>query len=363
MELIKPGTRIDFVGKRKIAYTLSSSMIVATILLLILRGGPNYGVDFTGGGIVQVKFAKKQSLSDIKEALRGIQLQDSIVQEFQEAGKPEYLIRIRNTDIELAGLNERVKEALMARFGDALDIRRVEMVGPQVGEHLRQKALLAIFFSLLFMAVYISGRFELKWTMGLIVGLSLSIGTYVPSRLGVSVTWLIIIALLLTLVLFLFLRLKYALGAILSLVHDVTITVGAFALTNREISLPIIAALLTIVGYSINDTIIIFDRIRENLRHLGKRTLEQLINDSVNQTLSRTILTVGTTLIVVVALFLFGGRVIHDFAFALLVGFVVGTYSSVYVASPILLLFQEKTSTRVAARTAKGLAISPRHSP
>ncbi|MCJ7595907.1 MAG: protein translocase subunit SecF [Desulfobacterales bacterium] len=342
MKFIRPDTHFDFVGKRKIAYTLSLSMIIATIVLLIGRGGPNYGVDFTGGAIVQVKFEKDESLSDIKEALRGIGLEDSIIQEFENSGKSEYLIRLKETNVELAGLGEKVREALTPRFGQGVDIRRVDMVGPQVGEDLRQKALLAIFYSILLMAVYISGRFELKWAMSIIMALSLSALTYILSRAGVSVTWLIIIALLLTLALCWVLRLKYALGAIIALIHDVTITVGAFALTNREISLSIIAALLTIVGYSLNDTIIIFDRIRENLGHKRNQPLEELINSSVNQTLSRTILTSGTTLIVVVALFLFGGGVIHDFAFALLVGFIVGTYSTIYVASPILIFLQEK---------------------
>jgi len=340
MELIKPGTKIDFVGKRRIAYSLSLSMIALTILVFIWRGGPNYGIDFAGGLVIQVKFEEKQALYSIREALKSLQLEDSTIQEFED--KSEYLIRVTKPDIEMTQLGERVKQALVAKFGEGIELRRVEMVGPQVSEDLRQKALFAIYYSILFMAVYISGRFEMKWTLSIIMALALCSVTYVASTFGVNISWLIIIALLVTLGLCWVLKLKYALGAIIALIHDVIVTIGSFALTNREISLSTVAALLTIVGYSLNDTIIIYDRVRENLRRSRKQNLAKLINDSVNQTLSRTILTTGTTLIVVLALFLVGGPVIHDFAFALLVGFVVGTYSSVYVAIPILLLLQER---------------------
>jgi len=346
MQFIKPGINIDFLGKRHIAFVFSGLMIIATIFLLIWKGGPNYGVDFSGGVVVQVKLEQKTSPSDIKKALRSIQLEDSIVQGFGEADEAEYLIRIRQTDVELTGLSDRVEEALKAEFGKGVDIRRVEMVGPKVGDDLRQKALFAIFYSLLFIAIYISGRFELKWLMSFIMAISLAFVVYITSGFGVSVTWLILIALIVTLALCLFLNLKYALGAIIALIHDVTITVGVFALTDREISLSIIAALLTIVGYSLNDTIIVFDRIRENLRRFKRRPFDQTMNISINETLSRTILTSGTTLIVVLALFILGGGVIHDFAFALLVGIVVGTYSSIFVASPILLIWEGKFGKR-----------------
>jgi preprotein translocase subunit SecF len=158
--------------------------------------------------------------------------------------------------------------------------------------------------------------------------------------MGMSIVWLIAAALLITLGLCWVLRLEYPLGAIIALVHDVIITIGAFALTNREVTLPVVAALMTIVGYSLNDTIVVFDRIRENHRRYRSRDLPDIINQSVNETLSRTLLTAGTTLIVVVALFILGGGVIHDFAFALLIGIVVGTYSSIYIASPVLLAWR-----------------------
>ncbi len=346
MEFIKPGINLDIIGKRKIALTFSLLFIFATVFLLIWRNGPNYGVDFSGGILIQVKLEKKQAPSDIRTALEAIQLQDSIIQEFGEEGQFEYLIRVRSADIQLAGLDESVKEALISHFNAGADIRRVEMVGPKVGKDLRQKALFAIFYSILFIAIYISGRFEHRWLMSIAMALSLALVVYIASSIGTSVTWLILIALLITLGLCWLLRLKYAMGAIIALIHDVTITVGAFALTDREISLSIIAAFLTIVGYSLNDTIVVFDRIRENLSRFRRRNFEEIMNASINETLSRTLLTSTTTLIVVIALFVLGGGVIHDFAFALLIGIIVGTYSSVFVASPILLVFQSRFSEK-----------------
>ena len=245
MEFIKPGINIDFIGQRKIAFFLSSILIICTICLLIWRGGPNYGVDFSGGVLIQVKLDKKWSPAELKAALESVQLQDSIIQEFGEEGQIEYLIRVRKTDIQLTGLSEKVKQALSMELGQGVEIRRVEMVGPKVGEDLRQKALFAIFYAILFIAIYISGRFELKWLMSIVMALSLAFVVYVASIFGMSVTWLILVALIVTLGLCWFLSLRYALGAIIALVHDVIITVGAFAITEREISLSIIAALLT----------------------------------------------------------------------------------------------------------------------
>ena len=342
MEFIKPGTNINFIGNRNIAFVISGIFIIATIFLLIWRGGPNYGVDFTGGVLIQVKFDGKTNTTDIKNALKPIELQDSIVQGFGEEGESEFLIRINKTDIDLPTLSRRVEQSLKSEMGKVVDVRRVEMVGPKVGSDLRQKALFAIFYAILFIAIYISGRFELKWLMSIIMAVSLAFVVYITSSLGMSVSWLIVIALIVTLGLCYFLNLKYALGAIIALVHDVTITIGVFALFEREISLSIIAAFLTIVGYSLNDTIIVFDRIRENSRRFKRRSFEQTMNISINETLSRTILTSSTTLVVVLALFFLGGGVIHDFAFALMVGIIVGTYSSIFVASPILLVWEDK---------------------
>jgi len=346
MEFIKAGININFIGRRNIAFTLSAMMIIATIFLLILRGGPNFGVDFSGGVLIQVKLDQNRMPSEIRSALAPVQLEDSIIQEFGEEGQHEYLIRVRRTDIELAGLGDKVRQALISEFGQGVEMRRVEMVGPKVGADLRQKALFAIFYAILFIAIYISGRFEMKWLMSIVMALSLAFVVYIFSSFGMPVTWLIVIALIVTLGLCWVLKLKYALGAIIALIHDVTITIGAFALTEREISLAIIAAFLTIVGYSLNDTIIVFDRIRENLRRFRRRSHEEIINKSINETLSRTVLTSATTLIVVLALFILGGGVIHDFAFAMLVGVIVGTYSSIFVASPIILVWEEKFAKR-----------------
>ncbi len=340
MEFIKPGINLDFVGKRKLAFGLSVCMIVLTIFLVIWRGGPNLGVDFSGGVLIQVKMDRAVTLPQMRAALEVVQLQDSIIQEFGEEGQFEYLIRVRNVDIELTGLGDKVKKALSDEFGEGVEMRRVEMVGPKVGKDLRQKALFAIFYAILFIAIYISGRFELKWLMSVVMALSLALVVYGATSIGMSVTWLILMALAVTIALCWFLKLKYALGAIIALIHDVTITIGAFALTDREISLSIIAAFLTIVGYSLNDTIIVFDRIRENLRRFRRRPFEEVMNKSINETLSRTLLTSTTTLAVVLILFIVGGGVIHDFAFAMLVGIVVGTYSSIFVASPVLLIWE-----------------------
>lgn len=342
MEIFKSKLNIDFIGKRYAAYALSGLCILITIVLLLFRGGPNYGVDFTGGVVIQVKMEKRHTPSDIRDALAGTQLDDSIIQEFGETGAFEYLIRVTNPDLQAAGLGDKVQKALSEKLGEKVDIRQVEMVGPQVGEELRKKALYAIFYALLIMAVYISGRFEHKWLMAIIMAGCLIAATSFAAIFGAGVVWLIFIALFVTIAFCWFLTLRFAMAAIVSLMFDVLITLGAFAVTNREISLSIVAALLTIVGYSINDKIVVYDRIREVLGRFRKMAFKDIINISINETLSRTILTGTTTLIVLIVLLIFGGPVIHDFAFALLVGIITGTYSSIFVASPILLLWEGK---------------------
>ncbi|MBI4772903.1 MAG: protein translocase subunit SecF [Deltaproteobacteria bacterium] len=338
MELIKPNINLDFVGNRKYAYILSGSLILLTIVFLIVRGGPNFGIDFAGGILVQVKFNKETSTGQVRNALESASIENTTVQDFSTEEGSEYLVRIEQEGVDVTEFKDRIQTAFKKTFGEgAFEVRRVEMVGPKVGKDLRQKALFAVFYAILFIAIYISGRFELKWLMSIIMAGALLVAVYLASLINISVVWLIVIALIVTLGLCWVLRLRYALGAVVALIHDVIITVGAFSFFNKEITLPIVAALLTIIGYSLNDTIIVFDRIRENLRK-GRRTdFSKTINSSINETLSRTILTSGTTLVVVVSLFILGGGVIHDFAFALLVGIVVGTYSSIYVASPILL--------------------------
>ena len=340
MQFVKPDVNINFIGKRKMAYVVSAVMLLISIVSLIIHGGPRLGIDFQGGTLIQVKFSAPVKIDDIKIGLKNIQLGKSSVQQFGEQETNEYLIRTDSSVMTTEGFTTDVKKALVSSTGNEVDIRRVEMVGPQVGRDLREKALFAMFYALLFITIYISGRFELKWIISGVMAAALIGAVYILTLFSVSIPFLILVALLVALVLFWFLELKYAMGAIVALVHDVTITVGLFSLFDKEFTLAIIAALLTIIGYSLNDTIIVFDRIRENLRKYHKNPLEVILNRSINETLSRTILTSLTTLLVVVTLFVLGGGIIHDFAFALIVGVAVGTYSSVFVASPILLAWQ-----------------------
>jgi preprotein translocase subunit SecF len=340
MEFIKPGINIDFISRRKIAFAVSAVLILLTAVTLALHNGPRYGIDFSGGTLIQVKFSTPVAIADIKSGLDNAELGASSVQRFGEVDDNEYLIRTDRTEAEAGGAPDEVAASLSAAAGSQAEIRRIEMVGPQVGKDLREKALFAMFYALLFITIYISGRFELKWILSAVMAGALMASVYVLKLFALSTPFLIAGALVVTLVLFWFLELKYAMGAIVALIHDVLITVGIFSVCGKEFTLPIIAALLTIIGYSLNDTIIVFDRIRENLRKYHKNPMEIIINRSINETLSRTILTSGTTLIVLICLFILGGGIIHDFAFAMIVGILVGTYSSVFVASPILLAWQ-----------------------
>jgi preprotein translocase subunit SecF len=296
MELIKPNSNINFVGRIKTALIFSLVLIGISLLSLLIKGGPRYGIDFEGGTLVQVKFFNVVDIGSVRTALDSLAIEGLSVQEFGEKDAQEYLISMKKTTGELQGVEDTVKGALTDTFGsDALEVRRVEMVGPKVGKDLRKKGMLAVTFSILGMLIYIWWRFELR----------------------------------------------FGVGAIFCLIHDVCITLGALSLTNKPVDLPIIAALLTVVGYSVNDTIIISDRIRENLKKMGRGRLPDIVNKSINQTLSRTCITAGTTLMVVVALFFLGGEVIHDFAFTLLVGIIAGTYSSIFIASPLLIVWEK----------------------
>ncbi|MFO8047753.1 MAG: protein translocase subunit SecF [Desulfosudaceae bacterium] len=343
MEIIKPGININFLNKQKIAFFVSAGLILLSLVTLIAHKGPKYGIDFSGGTLMQLKFYNQTAIDDIKSGFTAMDINVSSVQEYGTGKKGNYQYLV-NTDMTgITGeedFNDKVINTLASTTGQEAEIMRIEMVGPQVGRDLRGKALFAIFFALLFINIYISGRFELKWVESAIVAGGLIGAVKLFSMLNVSIPYLILVALIVSLVLFWFLKLKYAMGAIVALIHDITITVGVFSLFDKEFTLPIIAALLTIIGYSLNDTIVLFDRIRENLKKYNRKTLAENINTSINQTLSRTALTSITTLIVVVALFLFGGSIIHDFAFALIVGVLIGTYSSIFVASPILLWYQ-----------------------
>ena len=342
MQFIKSDVNINLIGKRKIAFFVSIVMIAISIVSLIWRGGPKQGIDFAGGTLVQVKFLAPIKIDDLKAGLQSIGLGKSSVQSFGEQASNEYLIRTDSSAMAAEGFSSEVEKALASSTGADVEIRRIEMVGAQVGHDLREKALFAMFYALLFITIYISWRFEFKLMISAVMAVALIGAVYLFTLVSVSIPFLIAAALMVSLVLFWFLELKYAMGAIVALIHDVVITVGIFSILDKEFTLAIIAALLTIIGYSLNDTIIVFDRIRENLRKYHKNPLEFIINRSINETLSRTILTSATTLFVVITLFVLGGGIIHDFAFALLIGVAVGTYSSIFVASPILLTWQER---------------------
>ena len=300
MELIKPGTSIDFVRYSKWALVFSISLVLLGLASIWYRGGPNYGVDFVGGTVVQVKFTQPTSIADIRQALAAANIANITVQDFGQGGN-EFLIRIPVTEAGTEGLPGQIQQGLAGKFGEqTFEVRRVETVGPKVGKDLRRKALLAVLFSTVMMGLYIAFRFE--------------------PRFGV--------------------------GAAVALLHDVLITAGALSIANMEFDLTVVAALLTVVGFSVNDTVIVCDRIRENMRKLRRDSLTAIINRSINETLSRTIITTGTAVLVIIALLFLGGEVIHAFAFALLVGFTIGTYSSIYVASPIVLLWEKEGRRR-----------------
>ena len=288
MKLLKDNLKIDFMGKRKLALILSLALIVISIAAIAMRG-LNLGIDFTGGTLVEVGYTESIELEPVREALTNNGFTDAIVQHFGTSKDVLIRLPVADTDEDKATLSNRVIEALGAT-GD-VEMRRVEFVGPQVGDELRDKGGLAMLYALIGILVYVWLRFE----------------------------W------------------RFSLGAIAALVHDVIIVVGFFAITQVEFDLTVLAALLAVIGYSLNDTIVVFDRIRENFRRIRKSTSEGVINTSINQTLSRTLMTSLTTLLVLFALFLFGGEVIHAFAIALIVGVIIGTYSSIYVASSSLL--------------------------
>jgi len=275
---------IPFVKIRKITYIVSIVVIAIGMYIFVQRGERNYGIDFTGGTLQQFQFKEVVPLNDVRSVLVGVGSGESAIQQFGE-GKG-LIIR------SFSGQSDKIITGLKERFGDgSFEVMRVEAVGPAVGADLRKIAVKALIFAMIGICIYISFRFEFR----------------------------------------------FAITAIIALVHDVLVSLGIIAFTGREISLPVVAALLTIVGYSINDTIVLFDRIREDRKFMRKAGEEEIINTSINQTLSRTVLTSLTTLLVVLALFIFGGKVINDFSFVLLIGVLVGTYSSIFIASPLLI--------------------------
>lgn len=354
LTLLKKTTHIDFVGMRRYAYGLSLLILACGLAAVILHGGLRYGVDFAGGVMVQVQFGQSVPDEQVKKALADIKLPGLTVQQIGE-GNRDYMLRFSATaEGATANLRADVTEALASRLPDnPATIQRLEMVGPKVGADLRNMAVEALFYSVLLITVYISGRFEHSWFIAAGLAVVLWAVVYAAGWIGIGRMWGVAVAMVITVVMTWKLKLNFALGAIVSLLHDVFITLGLLTLMNKEIDLNIIAALLTLVGYSLNDTIIVFDRIRENLRNIPYKTppedlpsMGSLINLSVNQTLSRTVLTSGTTLVTCLSLYLLGGSVIHDFALTILLGVLIGTFSSVFVASPILLAFGDAEDYR-----------------
>lgn len=282
---------IDFVGKRRIGYIFSGSLILLGIISLIAHKGPKYGIDFTGGTSIELQFEKNISTADLRGSISDVGFGDAEIKQIGLPGENEFIIRVQKQQ-EGTEASNVIEEEFAKDFPDNhYDLRSAQEVGPKIGGELRRAALMAILISLLGILIYISWRFEFR----------------------------------------------FAIGAVVALFHDVLITLGLFSLLQMEVSLVVVAAFLTIVGYSLNDTIVVFDRIRENQKIMRREALPGIINVSLNQTLSRTIITSLTTLIVVAVLFIMGGEVVHSFAFALLIGVVIGTYSSLFVASPIVL--------------------------
>ena len=296
MELIKPGLKIPFTRYRKIAIVISTIVNLAVLIMLFVKG-PNLGVDFAGGTMVHLKFQQNVTIPDVRQAFEKMDLGGSVIQDFGQPGSNEYLVRLDQTSVEIGVLGEQIKKVLTDQFGaDQFEVRRIESVGPKIGEDLRQRGALSVIVATIMMGIYIWFRFDLR----------------------------------------------FGVGAVIALAHDVLVAVGALMLANYEFDLTIIAALLTIVGFSVNDTVVICDRIRENMRKIKRETLEGIINISINETLSRTILTTGTALLVLVSLYLLGGAVIRPFAFTLLVGFISGVYSTIFIASPVILMWKKK---------------------
>jgi len=284
-------TSINFLSKQKFTALLSIILIIAGIASLIMKGGPLLSIDFTGGTVAQVKFDKDVELTQLRSTLTEYGFKGAEIVEF---GSPdEVLIKT-----QLSGSSSEISEKLKTALGETFTLRRVESVGPKIGKELQTDALKAIGLALILILIYITFRFDRY----------------------------------------------YALGSVAALIHDVLITLGVFSLLDYEINLTIVAAFLTIVGYSLNDTIVVFDRIRENFPKHMKKALDEVVNISLNETLNRTVVTSLTTLMVVTILLIWGGQVINLFAFALIVGVFVGTYSSIFVASPVMLYFEQRSA-------------------
>ena len=290
-ELIK-NVNIDFLGKRKLAGMISGAIILAGLVSIVLHGGPLYSIDFEGGTEIQVLFTESTSVESVRSALTEIGYGDAMIRGF--GNEDEFLIHVKTATQSEEQVNT-IREALASIHGGSYEVRRLETVGPKIGKELRGDMISAVLIAMAGIVIYISIRFQFM----------------------------------------------YAIGALVALTHDILITLGLFSLLNMEISLSVLAAFLFIVGYSLNDTIVVFDRVREKAKEKRHDSFMSVINLSLNQTLNRTVITSLTTLTVVLILLFFGGEVIKPFAFALTVGLVVGTYSSIFVASPVVLAWDE----------------------
>jgi preprotein translocase subunit SecF len=309
IELFKD-IRVDWLGKRKLFLLISGSLMLLGLVSLVVKRGFLYGVDFKGGTIVQVRFKDKPDIEKIRQLLRENGAPDSQPQEV--AGRNDVIIEFQGAkDVEQDASTGRsvIINALNKGFQGQFEVLSAQSIGPKVGNDLKRQAVFATLYALGGILVYIAFRFE----------------------------WI------------------YGAAAVFAVFHDTLVTLGLFSIFNREINLTVIAALLTLVGYSVNDTIVVFDRVRENLKIRRRDDLETIMNDSINQTLSRTILTSGLTFLTVLALFLFGGEVINHFAFAMVVGIIVGTYSSIAIAAPLVLVY-----TNIRGRAVPQVAVPAR---
>jgi len=283
-------TKIDFIGKRRIAYVFSALIILGGMGIFFGRGEKAYGIDFTGGQMQEYSFARPIGVEAIRESLLGIGVKEATI---QRVGEKNHIL-IKTSEDKASEINKEFK----ANFSDnPSQILRIEKVGPSIGRHLRKSARLAVLWSLAGILIYVGFRFK---------------------------------------------KIVFAAAGVIALFHDVFIAMAFLAVTGKELNLTIVAALLTIAGYSINDTIVIYSRIRENLKLYRKASMKEIVNMSVNQTLSRTVLTTMTTLLAVCSIFFFGGEVLRDFSFTLLIGIVSGIYSTIYIASPLLILWHTK---------------------
>jgi len=290
MRFLSRKTHIDFMSKRKIAFVVSAVLMVLSISVLVMKG-LNFGLDFTGGTLIEVSYPSAVKISDVKANLKSADVSDAVVQQFGTASDIVVRIPPRSEEESSAELSTVVLGALQQGVEGEVLMRRVEFVGPQVGDELTEQGILAVVYALIGIFLYVMFRFQ----------------------------W------------------RFSVGAVVALIHDIVISMGILSLLQIEFDLTVVAALLAVIGYSLNDTIVLFDRIRENFPRLRKGSPIEVVNTSVNETLSRTLMTSLTTLLVLTALFIFGGEIIHAFAFTLIVGVLVGTYSSIYVASSTLL--------------------------